>query len=278
MPLGFDAGLSFGLLVYVRGWFRTRSVSRNLIPAWRLAAFSTGAGCVWLAIGSSLATYDEVSLSIHMIQHLLLMAIAAPLILLGAPELPLLHGLPQAVARNVFGPILRWRVTKSLAGFFDDLVVAWLAAAVTLIVWHIPAIFELALRSTALHIFEHASFFVAGLIFWRPVIEPWPTKARSDRWIIPVYLFLATLPCDALSGFLAFCDRVVYSSYLVVPSAFNASPLQDQQRAAALMWVSVTIIYLVPATIITIRILSPQTNQNTSEAASANLPPSQFRR
>lgn len=270
VPIGFDAGLCLGLLIYVRGWFRLRSVSRNLIPAWRLAAFLAGVGCVWLAISSSLAAFDEVSLSIHMIQHLLLMAIAAPLILLGAPELPLLRGLPQTVARNIFGPILRWRVTKSLAALFDNLAVAWLAAALTLIVWHIPPIFELALRSTAVHIFEHVTFFVVGLIFWRPVIEPWPTTARAARWIIPVYLFFATLPCDALSGFLAFCDRVVYSSYLAMPQAFNISPLQDQQRAAALMWVSVTIIYLVPATTITIQILSPLANQQTSESAGAD--------
>jgi hypothetical protein len=61
-----------------------------------------------------------------------------------------------------------------------------------------------------------------------------------------------------LSGFLAFCDRVVYSSYLSVPRAFDLSPLQDQQFAAALMWVAVTIIFLVPAVIVTVQILSPQ--------------------
>ena len=71
-----------------------------------------------------------------------------------------------------------------------------------------------------------------------------------------LYLFLATLPCDALSAFLAFCDRVVYPAYLQMPRRFDISPLADQQLAGALMWVFVTFAYLVPAVAITTRLLS----------------------
>ena len=265
-PVALDVALCVGILIYVRGWFRLRAVSPNLIPAWCLAAFLGGIASIWIAIGSPLEAFDDLSLSVHMIQHLLLMAIAPPLILLGAPELPLLHGLPQTFARRVVGPILRWGVLKSLASFLTNLAVAWLAAALTLIVWHIPPVFGLALRSNALHVFEHATFFVAGLIFWWPVIQPWPSVAVAPRWIIPLYLFFATLPCDALSALLAFCDRVVYPAYLVAPRAFDISPLYDQQRAAAIMWVCVTIIYLVPAVGITLQILSPQRQHPTSHA------------
>jgi cytochrome c oxidase assembly factor CtaG len=74
-----------------------------------------------------------------------------------------------------------------------------------------------------------------------------------------LYLFFATLPCDALSAFLAFCDRVVYSSYLTAPRLFNISPLQDQECAGALMWVWATFVYLIPAVVITIQLLSPAT-------------------
>jgi len=72
-----------------------------------------------------------------------------------------------------------------------------------------------------------------------------------------LYLFLATLPCDALSAFLAFCDRVVYSSYLTGPRPFNISPLQDQECAGALVWACATFAYLIPAVVVTIQILSP---------------------
>jgi cytochrome c oxidase assembly factor CtaG len=78
---------------------------------------------------------------------------------------------------------------------------------------------------------------------------------------LPLYLFAATLPCDALSGFLAFCDRVAYVSYVSAPRLLKIPPLEDQQLAASLMWICVTIIFLVPAIIVTMQILSPQNSR-----------------
>jgi cytochrome c oxidase assembly factor CtaG len=256
-PIGVNVALCLSVLVYVRGWFRLYKVVPGLISLWRLAAFLAGIISVWVAIGSPLEALDDVLLSVHMIQHLLLMAIAPPLILLGAPAMPLLHGLPQSIASSVVGPFLRWRLLKRLGSFFTRPAIAWLAATFALIVWHLPAVFELALRWDWLHHLEHACFFGAGLLFWWPVVQPWPSAARRPQWLIPLYLFLATLPCDALSGFLAFCDRVVYPSYLAAPRILKMSALQDQECAAALMWVCVTFIFLVPAVIVTVRILSP---------------------
>ncbi|HEY4879638.1 MAG TPA: cytochrome c oxidase assembly protein [Candidatus Acidoferrales bacterium] len=260
VPLGLDATLLLTVLIYLRGWFRVRAVSANLIPAWRLGAFLAGVFSVWIAIGSPLDAFDEVLLTIHMAQHLLLMAIAPPLILLGAPALPLLQGIPQSVARDVVGPFLRWRFVKWLGHFVSNPAIGWFAAISALIAWHIPAIFDLALRLPWLHVVEHATFFVTGILFWWPVVQPWPSAARWPRWSIPLYLFCATLPCDVLSGFLAFCDRVVYSSYLSAPRVLGMSPLQDQQCAGAVMWVAVTVIFLIPAVVVTLHILSPRRN------------------
>lgn len=257
-PVGADLALCVGALIYARGWLRLRSAFPSLIPVWRLAAFLTGIIFVWIAIGSPLSALDDLSLTVHMIQHLLLMSVAPPLILLGAPQLPLLHGLPQPLARNIVSPVLRSGPVKWLGHIVANPAFCWLAATFGLIAWHVPAIFELALRWDWLHELEHASFLTAGLLFWWPVIQPWPSVARWPRWSIPLYLFAATLPCDALSAFLAFCNRVVYSSYLTAPRLFAWSPLDDQQCASALMWVSVTIILLVPAVMVTLCILAPQ--------------------
>jgi putative membrane protein len=257
-PVAVDIVLCLAALVYLRGWFRLRAAFPGLIAAWQFASFLTGIASVWVAIGSPLEALDDVSLSVHMAQHLLLMSIAPPLILLGAPALPLLRGLPQSIAHGVVGPFLRWRFVKVLGRIITHPAFCWLAATFALIGWHIPAIFEQALRWDWLHEIEHASFFGAGLLFWWPVIQPWPSTPRWPRWSIPLYLFLATLPCDALSAFLAFCDRVVYRSYLSATQPFNISALQDQEWAAALMWVSITIILLVPAVIVTMQLLSPE--------------------
>lgn len=259
-PWGLDVALLLTMLIYVRGWFRVRAVSANLIPAWRLGAFLTGIFSVWLAIGSPLDAFDEVLLTVHMTQHLLLMAIAPPLLLLGAPALPLLQGVPQSVARKIIGPALRWPLVKWLGHFVSHPAIGWSAAISALIVWHVPAIFDLALRFNWLHLFEHSTFFATGILFWWPVIQPWPSSARWPRWSIPLYLFCATLPCDVLSGFLTFCDRVVYASYLSAPRVLSMSPLQDQQCAGALMWAAVTVIFLIPAVVVTLQILAPRKN------------------
>jgi len=257
LPVPVTFALVTAAFLYFRGWFRVRCLFRNAIPAWRLAAFMSGLLSLWIPVASPLQALDHELLTVHMVQHILLMAMAPPLILLGAPGLPLFHGLPQGFAWDTLSPFLRWPPARGLGRILTHPVFAWLAAMVVLIGWHVPAVFRLGLQSHSWHEVQHASFFVTGLLFWWPVVQPWPSVARWPRWSIPLYLFLATLPCDALSAFLAFCDRVVYSSYLTAPRLSDLSALQDQQCAGALMWACATFIYLVPAVVITIQLLAP---------------------
>src|SRR5437899_11464879 len=98
----------------------------------------------------------------------------------------------------------------------------------------------------------------AGLLLWWPVMQPWPSASTGRRWSLLLYLFLATLPCDILSGFLVFSDRAAYPVYFSTPRLFGFSVLEDQQCAAALMWTCVTLVYLVPAAIISSRLLAPR--------------------
>jgi cytochrome c oxidase assembly factor CtaG len=167
-----------------------------MLPAHKLWALGAGTLALWIATGSPLAVLDHRYLTAHMVQHLVLMLIAAPLILLGAPPIRLrLHP-------------------------------------------------------------EHGSFFAAGLLFW------WPVIGREPLWSAPLYLFLATLPCDALSAFLTFCGRVVYPHYLHAPRA-----LADQELAGALMWIVVTFAYLAPAAAVTIQLLTPGRVSATSSSS-----------
>jgi cytochrome c oxidase assembly factor CtaG len=266
-PLGVNVSLCLAALVYGRGWLRIRTSFPNLIPPWRLAAFLAGVISLWIAVGSPLEAFDDVSLSIHMVQHLLLMTVAPPLILLSAPELPLLRGLPQWITREVVGRFLCWTPVRWLGRIFADPAICWMAASATLIAWHVPAAFELALRSESWHKVEHACFFATSLMFWWPVIQPFPSVAKWPGWSIPLYLFLGTLPGGALGAFLTFCDRVLYPSYASAPTIFNVSPLEDQIVAGALMWVFGTFVYMVPAVALTVGLLSGETARSWSEAA-----------
>jgi putative membrane protein len=255
LPIPVTVALILMAFIYLRGWLHLRRALPNAIPTSRMAAFLSGLLSVWLAVASPLAALDEQWLSVHMVQHLLLMTVAPPLILLGAPPLLLLHGLPSAFNRTFLGPFLRSSFLEHIGYLVREPLFCWLAAIMVLIGWHVPAAFSLGLQSHFWHEFEHASFLVAGLLFWWPVISPWPTVPRHSRWSIVLYLFLATLPCDALSAYLAFCDRVVYPEYLSVPRQFSMTALQDQEFAGALMWVFVTFAYLLPAVYFTTSLL-----------------------
>ncbi|HET7751282.1 MAG TPA: cytochrome c oxidase assembly protein [Terriglobales bacterium] len=261
LPVPLTLGLVVVGFLYLRGWLRYRNASPNTIPAWQFAVFLTGLFFFWIAEGSPLLAIDDDLLTIHMVQHILLMGVAPPLILLGAPALPMLYGLPRRFVRNVLRPLFRWPLLRGLGRTLTHPAFAWLAFAFALIGWHLPAAFEMALRSSLWHDVEHACFFWTGILFWWPVIQPWPSVARWPRWRIPLYLFFATLPCDTLSAFLTFCGRVVYPYYLSAPRPFSLSPLLDQQFAGALMWVCATFIYLIPAVIITVQLLSAPTAQ-----------------
>jgi putative membrane protein len=195
--------------------------------------------------GRSMDGHDH--LLVHMMRHVLLGAVAPPLVWLIAPSLLPGLRLPQRarVVPTPFGRALTHPVTT------------WLAGTLTVIGWHIPGAFELAQRSAMWHAAQDASFFLTGLLFWWPVVRPWPAAERLPPPMIPLYLFTATLPCDALSAFLVFNDRVVYHRHLAGPARTAVAALTDQQVAGAFMWVAITFLYLVPALILTVHALSP---------------------
>src|SRR5260370_14222375 len=225
------------VFVYSRGWFGLRRALPISFPAWRAAAFVAGLFSLWIALSSPLAVLDHQLLTVHMMKHLLLMTVGAPLILLGAPALPLLCGLPKWFMRR--GLLFRRRLPL-LGHFLSNPVFCWLAGTAPVIAWHIPTLFQLGISSDTGHILESACFLSAGILFWRPIVRTGPRETSGPRWSMPLYLFLGTLPCDVLSAFLTFCGRVDYPGYVSTARIMNLSPLQDHECAGALMWVSVT--------------------------------------
>ncbi len=231
-PVGLTFAVVLAGVLYLRGWLRLISPCVNAIPSWRAGSFFLGLFLIWVAVGSPLAAFDEELV------------------------MPLLHALPRKFLQSILGPLFRSPAMQGIGRVLSQPAFCWLAAAAALLGWHVPAAFTLGLQSGAWHAIEHACFLGSGFLFWWPVVQPWPSVPRWPRWSMLVYLFLATLPCDILSAFLAFCDRVVYTVYLSTPKHSVISALEDQQCAGALMWTCVTIVYLLAAAILTTRLLS----------------------
>jgi putative membrane protein len=240
--------------LYLRGWFRLRANVIRL-STWRAISFLSGLFLIWIAMASPITALDHELLTVHMIQHLLLMTLAPPLLWMAEPVLAFGNGLPRRLVAAT-AELTRKPSVEQLSAVITKPAFCLVAASAALIGWHIPDAFVFGMKSEW-HLIQQTSFLATGLLFWWPVIQPWPSVPRPELSLI-LYLFFATLPCDILSGFLVFCDRVVYPGYLSSSRMFGFSALGDQQCAAALMWTCVTIVYLVAGAILTMRLLSPQ--------------------
>ncbi len=250
-------------LAYLAGFFRLQRLSSATASPWHLVGFLGGLLALWAAVGSPLAQLDHQRLSAHMAQHLWVMNVAAPLLLLSAPLWTLdalAPGWVLGLGQGSLRPTLR---------FLSHPLVCWLAGTSVVLAFHLPAVLARTLASPGWHAAQHLSFLLAGLLFWWPVVQPWPDVPRWPRWTLVLYLFLATLPCDALSAFLAFCGRVVYPHYLAGAPAAGASALADQQLAGAFMWCFVTLAYLAPAVAIVLGLLLPARRPGPSAAPAA---------
>jgi cytochrome c oxidase assembly factor CtaG len=254
-PLFLTVMVTVTGMIYLRGWIAIRRTRPAQFNAWRLLAFFAGLGVLWLAIGSPMDGFADQLVSAHMVEHLLLMSFVPPLLLLGYPQVPLLRGLPRWVTVNIIGPLLRTKALRALSHFLVTPVVAWLLMNLIFLGWHVPRAYDFALEDEGWHDFEHICFLSSSILFWWPLIRPWPGKFRSHRWHILLYLVGSDVVNTALSAFLAFCGQPVYSYYTEHPNGFGIAPLSDQVTGAVIMWVIGSFVFLVPAVLITFTLL-----------------------
>jgi cytochrome c oxidase assembly factor CtaG len=256
IPWVVTSELAVAALVYVRGWARIRRTRPALFPAWRLACFLGGIAALFVAVASPLDTFSDSLLFMHMVQHFVMMSIAPPLIVLSAPVVPMLRGLPRWMIRKLLRPLFKSRMLPAVGAFLTRPRVAWLAMNAAYIGWHVPRAYEFALASENWHNFEHACFFFTNLMFWWPVIRPWPSRPLQSRWVLIPYLLLADIVNTGVSAFLCFAGRLLYPSYESVARPFGLSALNDQAAAGAFMWVCGSMVYLIPAIVIVAQLLS----------------------
>ncbi|HEY1768603.1 MAG TPA: cytochrome c oxidase assembly protein, partial [Terracidiphilus sp.] len=233
VPWVVTSELALVALVYTRGWMRIRRTRPALFPTWRLACFLGGIAALFAAVASPLDTFSDSLLFMHMAQHFVLMSIAPPLIVFGAPVVPVLRGLPRWIIRKPLGALFRSRALPAVGRFLTRPRVAWLAMNAAYIGWHIPRAYEFALASENWHNFEHACFFFTNLLFWWPILSPWPSRPLHSRWVLIPYLLLADIVNTAVSAFLCFSGQLLYPSYGVIARPFGLSALNDQVAAGA---------------------------------------------
>lgn len=243
-------------LLFVRGVWRLLRELGRLLPGfglWQIACFALGVVTLAVALLSPLEALSTTLLSAHMVQHILLIAVAPPLLVLGKPEVAWLWALPPHWRRGVarHGPL------RSLLGILSPCarpIPAALIHMATLWVWHSPVLFDAAVASDGLHWLEHVMFLATALLFWRAVI-----KARSGREAAAAALiacFITLLQSGLLSALLSFAREALYHAPGTMDWGLTA--LEDQQLAGALMSLPMCAIYLATGLIMAFRLLTPR--------------------
>ena len=236
----FDPGVVIPMvlaaILYARGARRRRGAALR-----QIACFWTGWGILALALVSPLHPLGEALFSAHMIQHEILMLVAAPLLVLARPLVPMLWGLPAGWRKSVgrwskSGPVQRtWHA-------ITDPFTAWLIHAVVLWAWHAPPLFQATLRSEAVHAAQHISFLGSALLFWWSL---WYARGRMGYGAAVLYVFTTAIHTGILGALLTFTPVAWYPAYASTVSAWGLSLLADQQLGGLVMWVPAGVVYTV---------------------------------
>ena len=263
LPLGVVVPLVATCALYfggVRG-LRAAAGREGVAPRPRVAAFSAGALALFVALASPLDPLGEVLFSAHMVQHLILVLVAAPLLVLGAPERVALWVFPLSVRKRIGG----WG--HDLARVLGPLarpVPAVTVATVTLWAWHAPFLYDLAIEHGGLHAIEHASFLATALLFWWTLLRIRTRRADRENGVRLLALFAMAVQGSLLGALITLAATPLYESHRAIGPAWGVEPLVDQQLAGLLMWVPPAALYLGVAAWLFVRLLGSVADEPTA--------------
>jgi cytochrome c oxidase assembly factor CtaG len=233
------------MLAAVVVWLRLvgridRAHPSNPVPRRRTLAFLAGLAVIAIALMSGIDTYDTTLFSVHMVQHLLLTLVAAPLLALSAPITMLLRAATPKVRRRVILPILHSRFMRVIS--FP--VVAWLVFAGVMWGTHFSPLFDVSLENPVVHDLEHALYLIAGLLFWWPAVGLDPSPWRMPHPVRAMYVFLQMPQNTFLAVTILNASDVLYPHYATLVRSWGPSALIDQGIAGGLMWICGDILFL----------------------------------
>jgi putative membrane protein len=247
---GFEPLVVLGLvavaLLYLRGLgalWRTAKAGRG-IRRREAAAFALGWVALAVALVSPLHRLGSALLSAHMIQHELLMVVAAPLLVLGRPLVAFLWAIPLSWRRRA-GAVVAARPIPALWGWLTLPAVAWSLHAIAVWLWHAPAPYQATLASEVMHTAQHLSFLITALLFWWSLLQI--REGRLGRPAAVVYLFTTAVHTTLLGALLTFSDRLWYPRYGSSAVGWGLSAIEDQQLAGLIMWIPGGLAYLFAA-------------------------------
>lgn len=246
-------------LFYTRGWWQLRQKRHFLANGWRLASYLLGLVVVGVALMSPIDVLGEQLFLFHMLQHLLLMMVAPPLLWLGEPFPVGVWGMPAFTRPLIIRAFNKNSRFRALLQQLASPGIVWILYVAVLWGWHDPHAYDAALRLNWVHDLEHLSFFGASMLYWWRLTGAAPILGRRLSTLARVILAIAAVPPNMIAGiFIAFSESIIYTHYLSVPRLFGLSPLYDQQLGGQLMWVPGSMMYVIAALVLVFRLLQQE--------------------
>jgi putative membrane protein len=229
-------GIPLAAWLYARG-LRSLGQRKRYHGSWRPWVFYGGLAVIFLALASPLDHLSEELFAAHMTQHVLLMMVGVPMVLLGAPMIPMLRGVPRPVRRSAVIPVAKSLPMRALLRTVTRPLIAWPLYVGVLLGWHLPALFDAALANETLHTIEHLVFAFAAYVFWWNIIDPLPLRPNLAYLARVPYIFLTVVPAFALGAFLTFATSPWFDHYAETTARYGLTRLDDQQLGGVIMWI-----------------------------------------
>ena len=223
-------------ILYARG-LRNWPHPRPLKP-WRPYFFYAGLLILVIGIASPIDRLSDDLFFMHMIQHLILVMVAPPLLLLGAPTTPILRGMPRVARKGIVAPLMRSPSARRLYKGLTFAGTAWLLFTINMWTWHFYSdIYEQATTNAVLHIFQHWTFGATATLFWWTIIDPRPLRSRVPHSLRLIFLGVTMFQNVALGAGITFQSGLLYPYYATRPRMWDITPLADQQAGGLTMWI-----------------------------------------
>lgn len=270
-------GLAIPGILYIRGWRYLRTVTRSsddpgranpraaLVAGWKPVAYLSGLVVTGFALMSPVDVLGGQLFFMHMIQHLLMIMISAPLLLVSNPFPVLMWGLPRRGRQKVGGLLNGPSRFRRIVTRLTAPGIAWLFFFTVYVGWHDPNLYNLALRSDFVHDIEHLTFFFASLLFWWHVTGVAPRFHRTLTTFQRLAYVLAIIPANMILGVvISFATEPIYTYYTTVPRIWGLSVIEDQMISGIIMWIPGSMMYILIALILVSRIVQREAEKPES--------------
>ncbi|MBS60661.1 MAG: hypothetical protein CL606_05065 [Anaerolineaceae bacterium] len=266
------ASVGLSCSVYLNGFtrirnLRSRSESRDaigLVPYWRLLSYIVGLLCIVIALLSPVEVLSGQLFFMHMIQHMLLVMCAPPLLLLSNPFPVLLWGLPTKVRNLVAGLFVGKSWLRRLLKRYAGPGMCWIVFVIVYIGWHDPILYEAALSSRVVHDIEHISFFLSSMLFWWHVTGAAPRVHQNLVYGRRITYLLVTVPVNMITGVvITFSREPIYEYYVKIQRPWSLTVMQDQMIGGIIMWIPGSMMLIVAIIVLVVRMMSSDERNST---------------